>query len=98
MPGQARDRLAGALSERNQEIKRPAAKAQGFPILGQHALGGDEPERSEDEDFFIHRGIVLKALHKSYNGSGLVWRNHRSATMVRLGGLQIFSPAPGCTR
>jgi len=51
------DRLAGALEERSQNIERTAADAHRFPLLGQHAPGGDQPERSEGEDLFIHRGI-----------------------------------------
>ena len=53
-----RDRLAGALGQRNQDLERAAAEAQRFPVLGEHALSGDQPERSEGEDFFIHRGGV----------------------------------------
>ena len=49
-----RDRLAGALEERSQNIERAAAEAHRFPVLGQHALRGDQPERSEGEDFSIH--------------------------------------------
>jgi hypothetical protein len=57
-----RDRLAGALGQRSQNIKRAAPEAQEFPVLGQHALRGDQPERPEGEDFFIHRAIVSRAL------------------------------------
>ena len=61
-----RDRLAGALDERNQNIERTAPEAQRFPVLEEHALSRDQPERSEGEDFFIHRAIVLRASRNSY--------------------------------
>jgi len=53
-----RDRLAGALGERRQNVKRASAEAHRFPVLRQHALRGDQPERSEGEDLFIHRAIA----------------------------------------
>ena len=55
------DRLAGALDQRNQNIERTASETQRFPVLEERALSRDQPERSEGEDFFIHRAIVLKS-------------------------------------
>ena len=47
--------LAGAFNQRNKDVQSSAAETQLFPILEQHALRGDQAERSKDEAFFIHR-------------------------------------------
>jgi hypothetical protein len=57
------DRLAGALDERNQNVERSAADARRVPVLEKRALRRDQPERSEGEDLFIHRGSVLSGVH-----------------------------------
>ena len=46
-----RDRLAGALDQRDENIEGAAAEPQGFLVLEKRALGGDQPEGSEGEDF-----------------------------------------------
>jgi hypothetical protein len=57
-----RDRLARALDQRNQNIERAAAEAQRLPVLRKHPLRRDQTERSEGEDFFIHRGRPQELL------------------------------------
>ena len=42
-----RDCLAGALGQRCQNIKRATTDAHRFPVLGQRALSGAQPKRSE---------------------------------------------------
>src|SRR5207237_5150918 len=56
-----RDRLAGTLDERDQNIERAAAEAQRFSVLEEDALSGDQTERSEGEGFFIHREAPSEA-------------------------------------
>ena len=56
------DRLAGALNKRDEDVQSPAAEVQRLPVLEQHALRGDQLERSEGESFLIHREIVLMRL------------------------------------
>jgi hypothetical protein len=53
------DRFAGVLDQFGQNVERTTAEAQRLPIVEQRSLRRDQPERSEGEDFFIHRGIVL---------------------------------------
>ena len=55
------DRFAGVLDQCDQNVERTTTEAQRLPIVEQHSLRRDQPERSEGEGFFfIHRGIVLK--------------------------------------
>src|SRR3984893_14132455 len=54
------DRLAGAFNKRYKDVQGPAAEAQRFPVLEQHALSRYQAERPEGEGFFIHRRSVLK--------------------------------------
>ena len=49
------DGLAGAFDQRDQDVERAAAEPQRLPVIEQRALRRDQPERSEDEGFFIHR-------------------------------------------
>src|SRR5215471_4212910 len=49
------DRFAGAFDQRYQNIQRPAAEAQRFPVFEQHSLCRDQPQRPEDERLVIHR-------------------------------------------
>ena len=55
------DRLAGAFDKREENVQGSAAEAQRLPVVEQHPLRGDQPERSEDEGFIIHGGTVLPA-------------------------------------
>ena len=52
------DRLAGTFNERDQNIQCAAAEAQRVSVVEQQSLRGDQPERSKDEGFPIHRGSV----------------------------------------
>jgi len=53
------DRLAGPLDQRGQDVERTAADAQWLPVVEQHPLRGDQPERSEDQPLVIHGGTIL---------------------------------------
>src|SRR5712671_4572429 len=52
--------VSPALSTSEMSISN--ARPQRLSVLEQHALSGDQAERSEGEGFHIHRGIVLKGL------------------------------------
>src|SRR5712671_3348386 len=52
--------VSPALSTSEMSISN--ARPQRLSVLEQHALSGDQAERSEGEGFLIHRGIVLKGL------------------------------------
>jgi hypothetical protein len=101
-----RDCIAGALGQRSQNIERATAEAHRFPVYGQHPLGGDQPERSEGEDFFIHRGIVLRGFFDSYRlrttFASPVERPRRRSTDVPAPGFQprctASATTPWCTR
>jgi hypothetical protein len=53
------DRFAGVLDQRGQNVERTTSEAQRLPVVEQHSLRRDQPERSEDEGFVIHGGTVL---------------------------------------
>ena len=42
-------------------VERTITEAQRLPVVEQRSLRWDQPERSEDEGFVIHRGTVLPA-------------------------------------
>ena len=63
-----------ARSAQNQDIERAAAEAQRFPVLEQRALSGYKLERSEAEDFFIHRAIAPRGFRNWYR----LWRTFAS--------------------
>jgi len=63
-PSRQRARSAPTIS--NARLSRRKAS-----ILGQHALRGDQPERPESEDFFVHRGSVPEASAIGTDHGGL---------------------------
>jgi hypothetical protein len=50
------DCLAGAFDKHDQDVQSPTAEAQRLLVFEQHPLRRDQPKRSKDEGFFIHRG------------------------------------------
>jgi len=76
-----RDRLAGALGQGSQNIEGATTEAHRFPFLGQHEPRGDQPERSEDEDFFIHLQSLPEgaALGTNRGGRSRAHRYHPRA-------------------
>jgi hypothetical protein len=54
-----RDRLAGALDQRHQNIESTAAEPQWFPVLQKCALRRDQPEHSEGEGLFSPQSLIL---------------------------------------
>ena len=55
------DRFAGVLDQCDQNVERAITEAQRLPVVVQHSVRRDQPERSEDEGFVIHGGAVLSA-------------------------------------
>ena len=53
------DHFAGVLDQCDQNIERTTAEAQRLPVVKQHSLRRDQPERSEDKGLVIHGGTVL---------------------------------------
>ncbi len=57
------DCLAGAFDKRDQDVESPTAEAQRLLVFEQHPLRRDQPKRSKDEGFFIHRGHPKGDFH-----------------------------------
>jgi hypothetical protein len=84
-----RDCIAGALDEGDQNVERAAPEAQGLPVLEHPALRGDEPERSEGEDFFIHRGFAPRGFRNWYRP----WRTFATPPVgIATRGVPLTSP------